>query len=68
MRTGQTQRKKPLNSAFAPRSYQKEGIKFLRQEGSGLFLDPGLGKTAIGCQALLNRKSKALVISGLRII
>ena len=68
MRTGQTQRKKPSNSAFAPRSYQKEGIKFLAQEGSGLFLDPGLGKTAIGCQAILNRKSKALVISGLRII
>lgn len=68
MRTGQTRQKKLSNSAFAPRSYQKEGIKFLSRESSGLFLDPGLGKTAIGCQALLNRGSKALVISNLRII
>ena len=57
---------------FNPREYQKRCIRFLLENGfAGLFLDPGLGKTAIvlGALQILQRKKlvrAALVIAPLR--
>ena len=58
---------------FAPRVYQRRAIKFMLQEGHcGLFLEPGLGKTAAALATfkLLKRTglvNKALVIAPLRV-
>ena len=59
---------------FYPRTYQEHGIKFIVDNlCAGLFLAPGLGKTAIVLHAfkILKQKrkvSKILVVSKLRII
>ena len=47
---------------WEPHEYQKEAVKFLVTHGSGsLWLDPGLGKTAIVLSAFRILKSKGLV-------
>ena len=57
---------------WEPHEYQKEAMKFLLTHGSGaLWLDPGLGKTAIVLSAYRVLKSKGiakkmLVIAPLR--
>lgn len=57
---------------WQPHNYQKEAVKFLLTHGSGsLWLDPGLGKTAIVLEAfrILKHKNlakKMLVIAPLR--
>ncbi len=62
----------PSARPFSPREYQKRCIQFLLEQGAaGLFLEPGLGKTAIvlGALQLLQRTKHAraaLVIAPLR--
>ena len=57
---------------WEPHEYQKEAVKFLVERGSGqLWLDPGLGKTAIVLSAfrtlrLAEMGSKMLVVAPLR--
>jgi len=47
---------------WEPHEYQKEAVKFLVSQGSGaLWLDPGLGKTAIVLAAFRALKIKGLV-------
>jgi SNF2 family DNA or RNA helicase len=47
---------------WEPHEYQREAVKFLVTHGSGsLWLDPGLGKTAIVLSAFRILKSKGLV-------
>jgi SNF2 family DNA or RNA helicase len=59
---------------FIPHRYQRKAIKFLLERGAaGLFLDPGLGKTAITLAAikLLKKQglvSKVLIIAPLRVV
>jgi len=46
---------------WEPHEYQKEAVKFLVAHGSGsLWLDPGLGKTAIVLSAFRILKSKGM--------
>lgn len=58
---------------WVPHAYQKKAVKFLLEHGGGaLFLDPGLGKTAIALAALKILKkqglcSKTLLIAPLRV-
>lgn len=51
------------------RKYQKEAVQFLREHpnGAGLFLDMGLGKTAISLSALQPRHLPALVVAPKRV-
>jgi len=64
---------KQLSMPWTPHSYQKEAVKFLIEHAAGaLFLDPGLGKTAITLAAikLLKKKevlSKVLIVAPLRV-
>lgn len=64
---------KLLSKPWKPHQYQKKGVKFLLEHAAGgLFLDPGLGKTAITLAAfsLLKKKKvadKALLIAPLRV-
>jgi superfamily II DNA or RNA helicase len=57
---------------WEPHEYQKEAVKFLIERGSGqLWLDPGLGKTAIVLSAfrtlrLAGAVKKMLVVAPLR--
>ena len=59
--------------SFTPHDYQQRAIQFALERGSvGLFLEPGLGKTAIGLTVVKLRKLKkhsrrALVIAPLRV-
>ena len=47
---------------WEPHEYQKEAVKFLVERGSAsLWLDPGLGKTAIVLSAFTVLRRKALV-------
>lgn len=52
-------------STLALRDYQRLGVQFLREHkrGAGLFLDMGLGKTAISLSALEPRHLPALVVA-----
>ena len=57
---------------FTPHDYQQEGIDFVTSKANaGLFLDPGLGKTAIKLSALnqlyFEEFPKVLVIAPLRV-
>lgn len=66
--------------AFSPHSYQTKAVGFMLRrlfvegrQGAGLFLDPGLGKTAITLRVLevlkhLGEVRRALVIAPLRVI
>jgi SNF2 family DNA or RNA helicase len=62
-----------LSEPWHPHAYQRRAVKFLLEHAaSALFLDPGLGKTAITLAAfkVLKKKGlakKALVIASLRI-
>jgi SNF2 family DNA or RNA helicase len=62
-----------MSRNWTPHPYQEEAISFaLGQEGSGLMLDPGLGKTAItlACISLLIQAKeirKTLVVAPLRV-
>ena len=54
--------RKELIVFWEPHEYQKEAVKFLIEHGSGaLWLDPGLGKTAIVLSAYRILKSKGLI-------
>lgn len=65
---------------FNPHPYQQEAIDFLEyrlgfegQTGGGLFLDPGLGKTAIVLQLIANLRAagqarRVLVVAPLRVV
>ena len=54
--------KKGLIVFWEPHEYQKEAVKFLVTHGSGsLWLDPGLGKTAIVLSANRTLRLKGLV-------
>lgn len=49
---------------YDPHPYQEEAIQFLIERGSsGLFLDPGLGKTSISLAALLILKKAGMIDS-----
>lgn len=59
---------------FTPRDYQRAAARFLvERKRAALFLDPGLGKTAISLSALkalrlFGQSRKALVVAPLRVI
>ena len=65
---------KRMAKAWVPHPYQERALKFMLENAqSGLFLDPGLGKTSISLAALkilLKRKliRRALVVAPLRAI
>lgn len=64
---------KQLSKPWKPHDYQKKAVKFLLEHAAGaLFLDPGLGKTAITLAAikLLKKRgllSKVLLVAPLRV-
>lgn len=72
--TVSTRRAKPSHEPWSPHPYQKRAAEFLcGQNSAALFLDPGLGKTAITLAAfasLVSRgtASRMLVIAPLRVI
>src|ERR1041385_9125538 len=63
----------PAAQPWVPHEYQQRAIKFCLSQGAGgLFLDPGLGKTAIILATLKILKAKklmhaALIVAPLRV-
>jgi hypothetical protein len=68
-----TKRLPPKHKTWAPHRYQTRGVEFLiAKKSAGLFLDPGLGKTAIVLEAFRQLKNdgaarRMLVVAPLRV-